>query len=168
MSRLWQNPIWRVYLIIKLVSVRLAEKKEDTMDAKVNWKGDMTFEATATTGFTVVMDSSEAGGGYDGGFRPTELLAMGTLGCTGMDVISILRKKKVDFTDFEVKVNVKSAKVHPMVFTDMDFEYIVTGRNIRREDVARAVELSETNYCQCIAMMAKSAKITSNITIIEA
>ena len=137
------------------------------MDAKVTWKGDMTFEATATTGFKVVMDSSVNGGGHDGGFRPTELLAMGTLGCSGMDVISILRKKKVDFTDIEIKVNVKSDDEHPMVFTEMDFEYIVTGRNVRREDVARAVELSETKYCQCIAMMAKSAKITSSITIIE-
>lgn len=138
------------------------------MDAKVTWKGDMTFEATATTGFTVVMDSSESGGGHDGGFRPTELLAMGTLGCTAMDVISIMRKKKVDFTDFEIKVNVRSNKEHPMVFTNMDFEYIITGQNILRKDVARAVELSETKYCQCIAMMAKSAKITSTITIIEA
>jgi putative redox protein len=138
------------------------------MDAKVIWKGDMTFEATATTGFKVVMDSSESGGGHDGGFRPTELLAMGTLGCTGMDVISIMRKKKVDFTDFEVKVNVRSNKEHPMVFTDMEFEYIVSGHNVHREDVARAVELSETKYCQCIAMMAQTAKITSSITIIEA
>jgi len=138
------------------------------MDAKVTWKGDMTFEATANTGFKVVMDSSEADGGHDGGFRPTELLAMGTLGCSGMDVISILHKKKVDFTDFEIKVNVKSDKEHPMVFNDMDFEYIITGRNIDREDVARAVKLSETKYCQCIAMMAKSAKITSIITIIKA
>jgi putative redox protein len=55
-----------------------------------------------------------------------------------------------------------------MVFTEMNFEYIFTGRNIRREDVVRAVELSETKYCQCIAMMAKTARITSNITIIEA
>ncbi|MGB4595757.1 MAG: OsmC family protein [Anaerolineaceae bacterium] len=138
------------------------------MDAKVTWKGDMTFEATADTGFKVVMDSSEAGGGHDGGFRPTELLAMGTLGCTGMDVVSILRKKKVDLTDFEINVNVKSRDEHPMVFTEMNFEYIFTGRNIRREDVVRAVELSETKYCQCIAMMAKTARITSNITIIEA
>jgi len=137
------------------------------MDAKVTWKGDMTFEATATTGFEVTMDSSEAGGGHNGGFRPTELLAMGTLGCTGMDVLSILRKKKVDVTDFEIKVNVNSADQHPKVFTEMDFEYIVTGHNVRREDVARAVELSETKYCQCIAMMSKSAKITSTITIIE-
>ena len=138
------------------------------MDAKVSWKGDMTFEATATTGFKVVMDSSEAGGGHNGGFRPTELLAIGTLGCTGMDVISIMRKKKVDFTNFEVKVHVVSDKEHPMVFKDMNFEYIVTGRNVQEKDVARAVELSETKYCQCIAMMAKTARITSSITIIEA
>ncbi|HNT53830.1 MAG TPA: OsmC family protein [Anaerolineaceae bacterium] len=137
------------------------------MEAKVTWQGGMAFEATATTGFKVVMDSSAEAGGQNSGFRPTELLAMGTLGCTGMDVISILRKKKVDFTDFEVRVIVQSASEHPHVFTDMAFEYIVTGRSINRKDVERAVELSETKYCQCIAMMSKTANISSIITIRE-
>lgn len=137
------------------------------MDATINWQGDMTFEATATTGFKVLMDTSEANGGHNRGFRPTELLAMGTLGCTAMDVATVMRKKKVEFTDFVVRVEVESADTHPHVFTHMKFEYIVTGKNIRQADVARAVELSETKYCQCIAMMSKTAEITSTITIIE-
>ena len=138
------------------------------MDAKVTWKGDMTMVGSANTGFSVTMDSSVANGGHDSGFRPTELIAIGSIGCSAMDVVSILRKKKVNFTEFEVKVNVISADEHPRVFKEMAIEYVVTGSGIERKDVERAVQLSEEKYCQGIAMMRKSTTITSTITIIEA
>lgn len=138
------------------------------MDARVKLIDGMHFEASASSGHTVALDSSEAVGGRNLGFRPTELIAMGTAGCTSMDVISILRKKKVDLRDFEVRVHVESqTDGHPKVFTSMHFEYVVTGKDIVRADVERAVELSETKYCQGIAMMRKTAEISSEITIIE-
>ena len=139
------------------------------MDAKVIWHGGMTLVGQAHSPHTVQMDSGEASGGNDDGFRPTELVAIGTCGCSAMDVISIMRKKKVDFTGFEIKVHVESNTTdHPHVFTDMEFEYIVTGRNINVADVERAVQLSEEKYCQCIAIINKTTKISHKITIIEA
>lgn len=138
------------------------------MDVKLNWKQDMAFTGTADSGHEVTLDSSEGSGGHNTGFRPMELMALGTASCSSMDVISILRKKRVPFTAYECKVHVESVRdAHPHVFELMEFEYIVTGKGIDRADVERAVQLSEEKYCQGIAMMRKTAEIRSKITIIE-
>jgi len=138
------------------------------MEAKATWQGDMAFLGTADTGFEVRMDAGEASGGHNSGFRPTELLAMGTVGCTGMDVISILRKKRAEVSALEVRVHVDQAETYPRVFTKMQIEYVVTGKNIKRADVERAVELSKEKYCPCIAMFKQVMEIEYLITIHEA
>jgi len=138
------------------------------MEAKATWQGDMAFLGTADTGFEVRMDAGEASGGHNSGFRPTELLAMGTAGCTGMDVISILRKKRAEVSALEVRVHVDQAETYPRVFTKMQIEYMVTGKNIKRADVERAVELSKEKYCPCIAMFKQVMEIEYLITIHEA
>ena len=138
------------------------------MEAKATWQGDMAFLGTADTGFEVRMDAGEASGGHNSGFRPTELLAMGTAGCTGMDVISILRKKRAEVSALEVRVHVDQAETYPRVFTKMQIEYVVTGHNIKRANVERAVELSKEKYCPCIAMFKQVMEIEYLITIHEA
>ena len=127
----------------------------------------MHLTGTADSGHIVQLDSSEKGGGQNLGFRPMEMVAMGVAGCSSMDVISILRKLRVDFNGYEVEVAVTSATEYPQVFTDMHFTYRVTGHNVQKEDVEKAVDLSETKYCQGIAMMSKSAKISHTIEVIE-
>ena len=138
------------------------------MEAKATWKGDMTFIGTADTGFEVRMDAGESSGGHNSGFRPMELLAMGTAGCTGMDVISILRKKRAEVKGFEVRVHVDQAETYPHVFTKMQIEYVVTGHDIKRADVERAVELSKEKYCPGIAMFKQVMEMDYIITIQEA
>jgi len=138
------------------------------MEAKATWQGDMSFIGTADTGFEVRMDSGESSGGHNSGFRPTELLAMGTAGCTGMDVISILKKKHANVTAFEVRVHVEQADTYPHVFTRMQIEYVVTGKNIKDVDVERAVDLSKQKYCPCIGMFKQIMEIEYLITILEA
>ena len=138
------------------------------MEAKAVWQGDMSFIGSADTGFTLKMDSGEAVGGHDSGFRPTELLAIGTAGCTAMDVISILKKKRAEVTAFEVRAHVEKAETYPKVFTRMHLTYVVTGRGIKPEDVDRAVQLSEEKYCPCIAMFRQVLGLTRAIQIIEA
>mgnify|MGYP005814934005 CR=1 FL=1 len=138
------------------------------MEAKATWQGDMAFLATADTGFEVRMDTGESSGGHNSGFRPTELLAMGTAGCTGMDVISILKKKRDEVTAFEVRVHTDRSETYPQVFTKMRIEYVVTGKGIKREDVERAVELSKEKYCPCIGMFKQIMEMEYIITIQEA
>jgi putative redox protein len=138
------------------------------MDAKVIWKGGMSFDGTASRGFTVPLGTSSASGGKDDGFSPMELLLVGLAGCTAMDVISILEKKKQEVTAFEVKVAGMRTEDHPKVFTNIVLEFIVTGRHVEQAAVDRAVELSATKYCSAAAMLGKVANIEHKVTILEA
>jgi putative redox protein len=138
------------------------------LKAKAIWENDMAFTGSTDGRFTVRMDASEEVGGHDSGFRPTDLLVIGLAGCTGMDVISILKKKRQEVTSFQVLVNAQKAEEHPKVFTQIQIEYVVTGKNIDPSAVERAVELSETRYCPSIAMLGKTAEITHKITINQA
>ena len=135
------------------------------MDAKVVWKHDLSFDGAADSGFTIPLGSSVESGGADDGLRPMELIAIGLAGCTAMDVISILQKKRQQVSAFEVLVHAVRADEHPRVFTHMQIEYVVTGKEIDPAAVERAVELSETKYCSAQAMLKKVAALESKITI---
>jgi putative redox protein len=138
------------------------------MDAKVVWQNGLSFTGTADTGFTLPLGAESAVGGNEDGFRPIELIAIGLAGCTGMDVISILKKKQQDVTAFDVKVHAERSTEHPKVIMHAVVEYIVTGHNINPEAVKRAVELSVTKYCPAQAMLVKAFPIEQKITIVEA
>jgi len=122
------------------------------MDAKVIWDHGLTFTGTADSGFKVPLGTSPSVGGDDDGFRPMELLATGLAGCTAMDVISILLKKRQDITAFEVRVHTEQASDFPKVFTSARIEFLVTGRNVDEEAVRRSMELSAVRYCPAQAM----------------
>ena len=124
------------------------------MQTKVNWKGRMTFEGTSDSGFNVNLGAEPEVGGDNDGFRPLELMAISLAGCTSMDVISILTKKRQDVTDFEVRVDLDRAEDHPRVFTKARIDYLVTGNNVDEKAVVRAVQLSAERYCPAQAMLA--------------
>ncbi len=128
----------------------------------------MTFTGTANTGLTIRMDSEKDVGGDDDGFRPLELMLISLAGCTAMDALSILRKKRQEITAFEVKAHAEQTEEHPHVFTHIKVEYIVTGRNVDPAAVERSIELSAEKYCPAQAMMAKVVPIEHTFTIIEA
>lgn len=141
------------------------------MEAKVVLKDGMKFEgsasSTADTGLSVALDAGRGVGGEDQGFRPLELMAISLAGCTAMDVISILRKKRQDITTFEVQTHIEQADGHPHVFTHIKIDYIISGRNIDEKALKRAIELSETKYCPAQAMLGKVAPMELNYTIHE-
>lgn len=122
------------------------------MDAQVIWHDRMTFTGTADTGFEVSLGSDPSVGGDNDGFRPMELIATGLAGCTAMDVISILRKKRQQVTGFEVRVHADQADHHPHVFTRSIIEYFVTGREVDESAVVRSIQLSAERYCPAQAM----------------
>jgi putative redox protein len=122
------------------------------MDAKVIWNQGMSFTGSATSGFKLPLDADPGSGGVDSGFRPLELLAIGLAGCTAMDVVSIIRKKRQDVTAFDVQVQVRQAGEHPYVFTAAEILYRVTGHNVDEAAVLRAIELSALHYCPAQAM----------------
>jgi putative redox protein len=137
------------------------------MKSKAVWKGGLSFTGTSDGTYLIPLDASKAAGGHDLGFRPLQLFAVGLVGCTGMDVISILQKKRQDIREFEVSAVVDQAEQHPKVFTKIVLTYSVTGLNISKEAVERAVELSEKRYCGAKAMLQETAEITNRIVINE-
>ncbi len=138
------------------------------MNASVTWDHGLTFVGTADSGFTVNLGGSPSVGGDDDGFRPMELILTGLIGCTAMDVISILRKKREEVTGFQVTAEAEQADQHPHVFTKAHIHYIVTGKQVKPASVERAIELSEVRYCPAQAMLKQSVDITSSYEIIEA
>jgi putative redox protein len=137
------------------------------MDATVTWDHGLTFAGTADSGFAVRLGADPAVGGENDGFRPMELIALGLAGCTAMDVVSILRKKRQELTGFEVEVHAETALEHPKVFTSIVIEYVVRGRRIDPAAVERAIELSETKYCPAQGMLARVAPIRHAYRIVE-
>lgn len=122
------------------------------MDAKVTWKHRMSFTGSAETGYNVPLGTEATVGGDEDGFRPIELLVTGLAGCTAMDVISILTKKRQRVTAFEVVVHAERAEEHPKVITSAAIEYTVSGHAVEEAALVRSIELSATRYCPGIAM----------------
>ena len=138
------------------------------MDAKLFWKSGLAFKGIANSGIPVDLDASKDHGGGGEGLVPMEMILMGLGGCTAMDVISILAKKRQEVTSFEIELHGDRATEHPKVFTNITIEYVVTGKNIDPEAVQRAVELSENKYCPGMAMLRKAADIKTRYRIEEA
>lgn len=125
------------------------------MDVRLNWQGSMAFEGAGPSGHTLRMDADSTSGGADSGARPMELIGIGLAGCTGMDVISILAKKKQAISKFEVNFHGERATDHPKVFTSGVIEYLVHGTNVDETAVLRAIELSVEKYCPAQAMLGR-------------
>jgi putative redox protein len=134
-----------------------------TARARLVW--NMQFDASAGSDHSVSLDASVEDGGANLGFRPMELLLVGLAGCTAMDVISILRKKRQTVSHYEVRVHGVRAETFPMVFTEISVEHRLTGREIDPEAVRRAIELSESRYCGAGAMLGKIARLTHSFVI---
>ncbi len=128
------------------------------------WRQDMTFDATTTTGHQIVIDVPPPNGS-DNGPKPVELLLTALAGCTAMDVLSILQKKREPLKGLEVVTTGTRRAEHPRIYTDIEILYRVYG-NVNPEAVAHAIELSETKYCSVSATLSQSAKITTRFEIV--
>ena len=137
------------------------------MDAKVTWDHGMTFSGTSDSGFTVPLGTSPKVGGENDGFKPMELMAISLGGCTAMDVISIMRKKRQDITAYEISVHTEIAEAHPKIFTSATILYDVTGHNLDEKALRRAIQLSADRYCPAQGMLAQVMSIKLDYAIYE-
>ena len=127
--------------------------------------GGMEFAATTESGHTIFMDAAETGGGENNGPRPTELVLAGLSGCTGMDVISILRKMREPVEGLEVIVKGEQAEEHPHKFVRIHIEYVVYGAGLNEANVQKAIRLSDERYCGVSATLKGTATITNSYRI---
>lgn len=134
-------------------------------EALVTWTGGMAFTAHVGSGHDLVMDARADVGGEDKGPRPTELLLAGLGGCTGMDVVSILKKMRVQFDRLEVAVEADERTEHPKAFQTFRLIYRLFGADVPADKVKRAVELSESTYCGVAGLYRHGATITYSIEI---
>ena len=137
------------------------------MKANVTWQKDMVFIGKAASGFPIHMDSDSSLGGTNRGVRPMEMIALGLAGCTAMDVLSILQKKRQQVTQLEVKVDAPRSTDYPQVFTRAAITYIVTGSNVHEEAVLRSIELAATKYCPAQIMLEQAFPMDLHYEIYE-
>jgi len=138
-------------------------------EAQVTWVGPgLRLVGEASSGPAIVLDHVLPGEeGRETGPRPLELLLIGLAGCSAMDVVSILQKKRQPFTGLQVKVTAERADEHPRVYTRIHMEYVVTGQGVEPQAVERAIELSQTKYCPAAAMLSKAVEITTSYQIVQ-
>lgn len=137
------------------------------MKVRVKWVEDVSFVGETESSHAIVMDGAPEGGGRNIGPRPMETMLVGTGGCTAYDVVTILKKARQDISDCVVDIDADRAPVDPKVFTRIHFHFTVTGRNIKRESVERAIHLSAEKYCSASIMLGKTAEITHDFEIVE-
>jgi putative redox protein len=127
------------------------------------WQGGMSFIGENEAGGQVQIGTTNE----KPGVGPMQLLLVGMAGCTGMDIVSILQKKKIDLVDFKVEIEAKRADTFPMIWTDISVLYLLWGNSIKIKDVEQAIKLSEEKYCSVSIMLGKSARIKSSYRIMK-
>lgn len=135
------------------------------LQAKVKWVEGLQFVGESGTGHAIVMDGDIDVGGFNTGMRPMEMLLVGLGGCSGMDVASILTKKKQNVTDITINIKGQKADTYPKKFTDIEIEFIISGKDLSEEDVKKAIDLSMEKYCSVKATLEGVAKVNYSYKI---
>ncbi len=130
----------------------------------VKWMGNMSFN-TEINGHKIVMDAAPSVGGENKGPRPKPFVLAALAGCTGMDVVSILKKMRVKYDSLVINVEGDLTEEHPKQYKEIKVVFKFTGENLNSEKIKRAVSLSENQYCGVSAMYKKAIPLTYEITI---
>ncbi|MEA3496767.1 MAG: OsmC family protein [Bacteroidota bacterium] len=136
------------------------------LEIDVNWKDKMAFD-TELNGHSITIDAEANVGGEDKGPRPKPLMLIALGGCTAMDVISILKKMRVEPDKFNVKVQAEETNEHPKHFSKFHITYQFWGKDLPMAKIEKAVKLSEERYCGVTLMLNKAAEITNEIQIMN-
>jgi putative redox protein len=137
------------------------------MKARIKWVQDVMFVGESGSGHSVVMDGAPESGGRNLGIRPMEMMLLGLGGCSAFDVVAILRRGREQVTDCIVELDGTRADTDPKVFTSVEMVYKVSGKNLDRSKVERAVNLSAEKYCSASKMFSATAKLTHRIEVID-
>ena len=137
------------------------------MKTRIKWNGNVSFLAESGSGHQVLMDGAPEAGGQNLGPRPMEMLLMGLGGCTTFDVMLILKRGRQDVSDCVVEIEAERATVDPKVFTRIHLHFIIAGKNLKQQQVERALNLSAEKYCSASIMLKNTVEITHSYEIVE-
>ncbi len=129
------------------------------------WKGNMAFDSQIDT-HTLRIDAPKEIG-RDSGPSPKKLLLSSLAGCTGMDVVSLLQKMRINFTDFEILIDADLTTEHPKVYSEIRMVYKIFGSDLNKEKIQKAVDLSQEKYCGVSAMLKKNSPIKYSVELVE-
>ena len=135
---------------------------QEWREVSAEWQGEMGFIGKNQAGGSIQMGTT----GQQPDVSPMELLLLGVAGCTGIDIVHILRKKRIKLDQFKVCVRGKRADDHPKIYTEIEIEYLLWAEELSTKAVEQAIELSEEKYCSASAMMSKSAEMRSSYRIL--
>ncbi len=133
----------------------------------LNWQGNYRFRAKNEKGLSVTFDAPIPNGGEETALSPMENVPASLAACSSYHIVSILRKKRQDFSDYSVEMTANRRDEPPRVFTSIHLKYIVKGKNITKEAVESAIRLSEEKYCSVGGMLKTAAEITSSCEILK-
>ncbi len=137
------------------------------MKAELRWNGKMGFIGIPGSNHAVLMDASPRVGGDGAAASPMEMVLLGLAGCTGMDVVSILGKKRIDYRDLKILIESERADEHPKVFTKVDLTFVFFGENLTPKPLEDTIRLSLEKYCSVAGMVSKTAEINWRVEIKE-
>ena len=137
------------------------------MKARARWVEGMAFMGEAGSGHAVMMDGAPEYGGRNIGIRPMEMLLIGLAGCTGFDVVQILKKGRENVTGCDVEVEAERATEDPKVFTRIHIAYRISGHGLSQAKAERAVTLSKEKYCSASIMLGATAEMTYTLDVID-
>ena len=135
-------------------------------EVSIKWQGEMSFESEID-GHKITLDASPEVGGKDKGPRPKPFVLLALAGCTGMDVVSMLKKMRVEYEGLEIKVEGELAEDHPKTFTSMKVVFEFKGKNLPMDKIEKAVALSDEKYCGVSALYKKAIPLTTEIRVID-
>jgi putative redox protein len=136
------------------------------MKATAKWVSNLAFDATSDNDHTIRLDTTVTGGSIDSGMSPKQLLLASLCGCSGMDVVSILDKMKVNYSKIEIEAEAEQTDTQPKVFKDISMVYKADVLPEAMDKLKRAVELSHEKYCGVSAMLKKHCDITYSVELI--
>jgi putative redox protein len=136
------------------------------LTAKMHWVGGLKFEGTSAFGQKIATDGAKKAGGAEDGYKPTELFLFAIAGCTGIDIIIILRKQRQEVTGVEIEVVAHQNEGHPKPFHTVEVKYTFRGKNLDSAKVARAIDLSESKYCSVSQTVEYPGKVKTSFEIV--
>ena len=135
-------------------------------DISISWKEGMAFEADVN-GHKILLDASEEFGGQNLGPRPKPLMLVALAGCTGIDVLSILKKMRIELTNFDIKVEADQSEEQPVHYIKMHIIYEFWGKGLPEEKLQKAINLSHERYCGVSAVYSKTMPVTTSFVVHE-